>query len=81
MSNGEWGMGNSPLWSRTGYGQSPVRPAKAFYHPQMKEFFLMYDDVRTAVSPRTDLLEFLQSTYEAGARLAKWDRAELERAG
>ena len=45
----------------------------------MKEFFLMYDDVRTAASPRTDLLEFLQSTYEAGARLAKWDRAELER--
>ena len=37
-----------------GYGQSPVRPAKAFYHPQMKEFFLMYDDVRTAPSPRTD---------------------------
>jgi hypothetical protein len=47
----------------------------------MKEFFLMYDDVRTAASPRSDLLEFLQSTYEAGANLAKWDRAELERAG
>ena len=62
-----------------GYGQSLVRPGKAFYHPQLKEFFLMYDDVRTAASPRTDLLEFLQSTYEAGARLAKWDRAELER--
>ena len=64
-----------------GYGQSPVRPAKAFYHSGLKEFFLMYDDVRTAASPRTDLLEFLQSTYEAGAQLAKWDRAELERAG
>jgi hypothetical protein len=65
----------------SGYGQSRLRPAKAFYHPQMKEFFLMYDDVRTAASPRSDLLEFLQSTYEAGANLAKWDRAELERAG
>ena len=64
-----------------GYGQSPVRPAQAFYHTGMKEFFLMYDDVRTAASPRSALLEFLQSTYEAGANLAKWDRAELERAG
>ena len=62
-----------------GYGQSPVRPGKAFYHPEMKEFFLMYDDVRTDPFPRTAVLEFLQSTYEAGANLAKWDRAELER--
>ena len=63
-----------------GYAQAAVRPGKAFYHPQMKEFFLMYDDVRTATSPRTALLEFLESTYEAGANLAKWDRSELERA-
>ena len=62
-----------------GYGQSPVRPGKAFYHPQMKEFFLMYDHVRLDPSPRSALLEFLQSTYEAGAKLANWDRAELER--
>jgi hypothetical protein len=62
-----------------GYGQSPVRPGKAFYHSGMKEFFLMYDDVRLDASPRSGLLEFLQSTYEAGANLGKWDRAELER--
>ncbi len=62
-----------------GYAQAAVRPGKAFYHPQMKEFFLMYDDVRLDPSPRSALLEFLQSTYEAGANLAKWDRAELER--
>jgi len=62
-----------------GYGQRPVRPGKAFYHPQMKEFLLMYDDVRLDPSPRSALLEFLQSTYEAGANLAKWDREELER--
>jgi hypothetical protein len=63
-----------------GYARAIVRPGKAFYHPQMKEFFLMYDDVRLDPSPRQALLEFLQSTYEAGANLAKWDRAELERA-
>ncbi len=62
-----------------GYGQSRVRPAKAFYHPGMKEFFLMYDDMRLEPLPRSALLEFLQSTYEAGANLAKWDREELER--
>jgi hypothetical protein len=62
-----------------GYGKAIVRPGKAFYHPQMKEFFLMYDDVRLDPSPKQALLEFLQSTYEAGANLAKWDRAELER--
>jgi hypothetical protein len=39
----------------------------------------MYDDVRKAVSPESALMEFLQSTYEAGANLAKWDRAALER--
>ncbi len=62
-----------------GFAQSTVRPKEAFYHPQMKEFFLMYDDVRKAASPRDTLLAFLQSTYEAGANLAKWNRVELER--
>jgi hypothetical protein len=38
----------------------------------------MYDDVRRAESPEEALYEFLESTYDAGARLAKWDRAALE---
>ena len=63
-----------------GFAQHPVRPAKAFYHPQLKEFILMYDEVRRAASPRETLLAFLQSTYDAGADLAKWNRKELERA-
>jgi hypothetical protein len=62
-----------------GFGQHPVRPAEAFYHPQLKEFILMYDDVRRAASPRETLLAFLQSTYDAGADLAKWNRKELEK--
>jgi hypothetical protein len=40
---------------------------------------LMYDDVRTARSPREALLEFLQTTSEVGATLAGWDRAAVER--
>jgi hypothetical protein len=62
-----------------GLGEARVRPDAAFYHPQLGEFLLMYDDVRAAASPSTALLEFCQSTYEAGARLANWDRAALER--
>jgi hypothetical protein len=62
-----------------GLGQSRVRPAGAFYHSQMREFLLMYDDVRQAASPRDALLEFLQSTYEVAADLGKWDRVALER--
>jgi hypothetical protein len=55
-----------------------VRPAGAGWNAQLSEFILMYDDVRRAESPEETLYEFLESTYEAGARLAKWDRATLE---
>jgi Family of unknown function (DUF5996) len=62
-----------------GFAQQPVRPEAAYYHPQMKEFLLMYNDVRRAPSPQEALLSFLQSTYDAGANLANWNRKELER--
>jgi len=62
-----------------GFAEQTVLPSAAFYHPQLHEFLLMYDDVRQAASPREILLSFLQSTYEAGANLAHWNRKELER--
>ena len=62
-----------------GFAARPVRPQAAFYHPQLKEFLLMYDDVRTAASPKAALMEFLVSTYEAAADTGKWDRESLER--
>jgi hypothetical protein len=55
-----------------------IRPASAGWNPQLSEFTLAYDDVRRAESPEQYLYEFLESTYDAGARLAKWDRAGLE---
>ena len=64
----------------SGFAEHKIRPQPAFYHPQLKEFLLMYDDVRTAASPKTALMEFLQSTYEAAAELGSWDRKSLERA-
>jgi hypothetical protein len=62
-----------------GFGARRVLPAKAFYSKEKSEFFLMYDDVRLADSPEQALLDFCQSTYEAGAILGNWDRANLER--
>jgi uncharacterized protein DUF5996 len=62
-----------------GLEREAVRPAAARWDSTLGEFLLMYDDVRTAPSPRAALLEFVQSTYEAGVRLAGWERAALER--
>jgi uncharacterized protein DUF5996 len=42
-------------------------------------FLLIYDDLRNAADPDETLMDFMQSTYEAGADLAHWDRASLER--
>jgi hypothetical protein len=50
-----------------------------YWNTQLSEFLLSYDDVRQAESPDRAILDFCQSTYESGARLAKWDRATLER--
>jgi hypothetical protein len=62
-----------------GFRESTVRPAQAFYHAKLGEFVLSYDDVRNSPDPKAALMDFLQSTYEAGANLGNWDRAALER--
>jgi hypothetical protein len=63
-----------------GFAEQTVRPAEASYHTKMGEYLLMYDDVKLAKSPTSALMEFLQSTYEAGAATGHWDRAALEAA-
>jgi hypothetical protein len=62
-----------------GFKEYPIQPPEAFYHREISEFLLPYDVVRSAKSPDEVLLSFLQSTYEAEAMCAKWDRAGLER--
>lgn len=62
----------------SGFAEQPVRPREAIYHSGLGEYLLMYDQVRQAKSPTGALLDFLQSTYEAGAKTATWDRAALE---
>ena len=62
-----------------GLKNAAVRPHEAYYHRDMGEFILPYDGVRGARDPDEMVLSFLQSTYEAAADLAGWDRAALER--
>ncbi len=64
----------------SGFATHRVQPASAFYHPDLHEYLLMYDEIRQAASPREFLMQFLQSTYEAAATLGHWDRKALERA-
>jgi hypothetical protein len=61
-----------------GFRSTKVRPEAAFFSEALGEFILPYDAVRTAAAPEAALLDFLQSTYEAAANAAKWDRDALE---
>ncbi|MFI5242136.1 MAG: DUF5996 family protein [Gemmatimonadales bacterium] len=58
---------------------APIRPAAGNYNAQMHEWVLRYDAVRNSTDPDGDTLDFFQSTYEAAANLAGWNRAALER--
>jgi len=62
-----------------GLASAAIRPQEAFFSSEMGEFLLLYEDVRKASPPEQAALEFFQSTYEAGATLAHWDREALER--
>ncbi|HYE15741.1 MAG TPA: DUF5996 family protein, partial [Pyrinomonadaceae bacterium] len=62
-----------------GFKSHHVGPASALYSEELREFVLPYEAVRTADDPDAALLEFLQTTYEAAAEHARWDRAALER--
>ena len=62
-----------------GCRDAAIQPDSAFYHPDLSEFILPYDEVRLSPSPAQVILSFFNSAYEVGARLAGWDRAVLER--
>jgi Family of unknown function (DUF5996) len=62
-----------------GLETAAVKPDGTVYRQDLGEFLLPYDKVRLSASPDDALMDFLQSTYEAGATLANWNRADLER--
>jgi len=57
-----------------------IQPEKAGFNNALGEFIFLYEDLRHEPAPDEALLTFLQSSYEAGATLAQWDRNSLERA-
>ncbi len=61
-----------------GFARARVEPAQAYFHETLGEFILPYEAVRKADDPQRMLLDFLQSTYQAAADLANWDRSALE---
>lgn len=61
-----------------GYEKATVRPSAAYYNTQLGEFILPYEAVRQSASPEQAILDFCESTYEAAANLAHWDRDALE---
>ena len=88
ISHGWWPgqgpLGKAAFYSYTapspeGLAEAKVQPEQAYYDSAMGLFLLLYEEVRTASDPEKMLTGFLQTTYEAGANLAKWDRASLER--
>ena len=86
-SAGFWpgaGLGEAAFYayaypSPPGFSRCRVQPEAAFFHDTLGEFILPYEAVRTAPDPARALLSFLQTTYEAAATLADWDRGALER--
>ena len=86
ISHGFWsgnGFGEAAFYAYAApapdkFGERKIKPEAAFYSKEMSEFLLKYEDVRQADNPDQMILDFMQSTYEAGADLANWDRANLE---
>jgi hypothetical protein len=86
-SAGFWPGGNGtdyPLFYSYAYPQpadlrqAVIRPETAFFSEPLGEFVLPYQSVRMAADPDSVLLGFLQSTYDAAATMANWDRVALE---
>jgi hypothetical protein len=81
---GNGGFGRAAFYSYAypepaGFAQGPVRPEAAYYDEGLKQFILPYEAVRTAKNPDRAVLDFLQTSYEACADRAGWDRPALER--
>jgi hypothetical protein len=62
-----------------GCADARIHPAGAYYHPEMREWLLPYEAVRTSADPDAAITEFLASTYQVAADLGHWDRRALER--
>jgi hypothetical protein len=62
-----------------GLAVASVRPSEAYYSRELADFILPYEAARASASPDEMVLDFFESVYDAGADLARWDRAALDR--
>jgi hypothetical protein len=81
---GNGGFGDAAFYcyaapAPAGLEKATIQPAVARYNTALGEFILKYEDLLAEASPDGALLEFLQSSYEEAANLARWDRRSLER--
>jgi len=60
-----------------GLGKEPLQPEKAFWTPDGGMALLMYDDIRELPNARADILDFLESAYQAGGKRADWPLSDL----
>jgi hypothetical protein len=60
-------------------GYRTAQIAHGWFDDTWQEYILPYAALRAAVDPERMLGEFLQSTYDAAADLAGWNRSALER--
>lgn len=61
-----------------GFNTASVKPDAAYFNQNLGEFILPYNEIYQSRNPTKDLLDFLQSTYDAAADLAGWERKKLE---
>ncbi len=86
ISHGFWtgnGFGEAAFYAYAapapdGFGKHKIKSEAAFYSDEMGEYLLKYEDVRQAENPDQMILDFMQTTYEAGANLANWHRKNFE---
>ena len=58
-----------------GFSEQSVNPEAARFDAKLGEFVLPYEAIRTAPDPRVALLAFLQSTFDAAAGMAGWEKS------
>ncbi len=61
-----------------GFEEATIKPSSAYFHKNLREFVLNYEDVQKADNPSKMLMEFLQSSYSTAANLAGWDTDKLK---
>jgi len=63
-----------------GMVEQTLKPEKAFWNTDTGSAMaiLMYDDIRNSDNPKQAIMDFLESAYLAGVKLAGWDTNKLE---